>query len=59
LTTHLLCAAAKLNIADELADGQQTPEELASMAGHGSLGCLERKRTPLVTRRQFACSVLC
>jgi hypothetical protein len=51
--------AAKLNVADELAGGPQTPEELARMAGNGRLKCLERKLTPVVTRRQFACLDLC
>jgi hypothetical protein len=55
---QLLCVAAKLNTADELAGGPQTPEELAQMAGNGRLKCLGRKLASF-TRRQFACLDLC
>ncbi|WP_246644869.1 hypothetical protein [Rhizobium laguerreae] len=43
MTTQLLLVAAKLNVADELAGGPQSPEALARMAGNGRLKCLERK----------------
>ncbi|WP_225709631.1 hypothetical protein [Bradyrhizobium cenepequi] len=51
MATQLLCMAAKLNIADELAGGPQTLEELARMAGNGRLKCLELKLASIHSSR--------
>jgi hypothetical protein len=50
LTMHLLYVAAELNIANELAGGPLTPEELARRAGSGRLKCLKRKLASITGR---------